>query len=138
MRTVPLPVPYKQNPAVAINQPPGSPQKNITQGLSRMESQGGEPQTASNGQPWRFHGTRLSPNLVLRLEAALAWGEEGAAEVAWVAGELGHPAEVLGTKAVPGAGQSPRKDKVLGRQALGGQAGRDSYPTTRRALREGR
>lgn len=61
--------------------------------------------------------------------------------MASVAGELDHPAEVSGTKATKEesrAGQSPRRDKVLRGQALGGQAGRDSHPIMRRALREGR
>ena len=61
--------------------------------------------------------------------------------MAWVAGELGHPAEISGMKATKEesrAGQSPRRDKVLRGQALGGQAGRDSHPIMRRALREGR
>lgn len=62
--------------------------------------------------------------MLLPIEAALAWGEEGAAGVAWVAGELGHLAEISGMKAtekVPRAGQSPRRDKVLGEQGVGGQ-----------------
>lgn len=39
--------------------------------------------------------------------------------MAWVAGERSLP-EALVMKAVPRAGQRPRKDKVLGGQALGG------------------
>lgn len=46
-------------------------------------------------------------------------GGERGPEVAWVAGEQSLP-EALGMKAVPRAGQRPRKDKVLGGQALGG------------------
>lgn len=79
--------------------------------------------------------------MVLSIKAALTWGEKGAAEVAWVAGELGHPAEISGMKATKEesrAGQSPRRDKVLRGQALGRQAGRESHPIMRRALREGR
>lgn len=60
--------------------------------------------------------------------------------MAWVAGELCHLAEVLGVKAtkkVPRASQSPKRDKVLGRQDLAGHAGKDSYPTMRRALKDG-
>lgn len=47
-----------------------------------------------------MNGTRLNPSLVLPIEAAPAWGEEGAAGVAWVASELGHLAEVLGMEAI--------------------------------------
>lgn len=56
----------------------------------------------------------------------MAWGEEGAAGVAWVADELGHLAEISGMKAtekVPRAGQSPRKDKVLVEQGVVGERG---------------
>lgn len=71
------------------------------------------------GRVWGFNGTKLSPNQVLPIEVAQFHGEEGAAGVAWAAGELGCPAEVVGgkaTKEVPGAGQNPRRDKVLGQQ----------------------